>query len=516
MNLLILDKKFSLVYYNDYHITMLEGVTMAIWGEVSYKVKRAITFHKRFSVAELVDATDLSYGQVEQVVQRLIKQDYVRSLEDHELNPAEQALARRVGRPRKRYTLTEEPVKQEEFYAGVEAIASAERLSRAKERKPSTPYFNRAMQMIEAMERGAEPLSATRLEEATSFLAYGRDFESLIPEGAEIVQAHYDFAQARLEVLLKNYSKAEELLAQVEEAFRTAGLDEQVQKSIDLRFAFKVTQGFAEITDSIEQQADPWPALEALKRFICDFPSPSHFLLPLQQAIEAIGTAFEASLWLVTRWMPTIITTSNGNIGRWSEDLSAYICSKEKSIQKALELAPEKTRLAHLALYHCLSHEDAVDSVRINDLVKTCLERRLKHAPYQFVRPCLDLQEDLDSIATVRASRDWLQRALEILVDNAVQAMLEADSPEKRLTVTTQRVGRVVKISVTDTGPGIPRDLLKKLFKEPIYRPVRRGGTGIGLTLAQTIVETYGGDIRVESTTGDERTNTIIVLPIES
>jgi len=269
---------------------------MAIWGEVSYKVKRAITFHKRFSVAELVDATDLSYGQVEQVVQRLIKQDYVRSLEAHELNPAEQAVAQRVGRPRKRYTLIEDPVKREEFYAGVEAIASAERLSRAKERKPSTPYFNRAMQMIEAMERGTEPLSATRLEEATSFLAYGRDFEGLIPEGAEIVQAYYDLAQARLEALQGNYPQAEELLAQAEEAFQTAGLDEQVQRSIDLRLTFRATQGFVEVVNRIKQQADPTPALEALKHLIYDFPSPSYLLLPLQQAIEAVSTALWATM----------------------------------------------------------------------------------------------------------------------------------------------------------------------------------------------------------------------------
>ena len=279
---------------------------MAIWGEASYKVKRAITFHKRFSVAELVDATDLSYGQVEQVVQRLIKQGYVRPLEDHELNPAEQAVARRVGRPRKRYILTEDPAKREEFYAGVEAIASAERLSRARERKPSTPYFNRAMQMIEAIERGTEPPSTDRLEEVEALLAYGRDFEGLIPEGAEIVQAYYDLAQARLKALRGNYPQAEELLAQAEEAFQTAGLDKQAQRSIDLRLTFRATQGFVEVVNRIRQQADPTPALEALKRLIYDFPSPSYLLLPFRQAIEAIGAVSRTRALVVAREWPTV------------------------------------------------------------------------------------------------------------------------------------------------------------------------------------------------------------------
>lgn len=308
---------------------------MVIWGEASYKVKRAITFHKRFSVAELVDATDLSYGQVEQVVQRLIQQGYARPLEDHELNLAEQAIAGRVGRPPKRYTLTEDPVKREEFYAGVEAITSAERLSRAKERKPSTPYFNRAMQMIEAMERGAEPPSTARLEEAVALLVYGRDFEGLIPEGAEIAQAYYDLAQARLEALRGNYPQAEELLAQAEEAFQAAGLDEQVQRSIDQRLAFKVIQRLIWIKVMIERQADPRPALEALKRLIHDFPSPSYLSLPFQQAIEAIGAALETGVRVAARAMPTA-SISKETMGREPVDVEVYFPTKRESLPEGI------------------------------------------------------------------------------------------------------------------------------------------------------------------------------------
>jgi len=161
-----------------------------------------------------------------------------------------------------------------------------------------------------------------------------------------------------------------------------------------------------------------------------------------------------------------------------------------------------------------LSYEDAVDSVQINDLVKTYLERQWKHVRYRPVKLYYELQEDSDSIATVRASRQWLRRALEILVDNSVQAMLEADSPEKRLTVTTQLVGKTVEISVKDTGPGISKDVLEKLFREPIDKPVGSRGAGVGLILAQTIVQTYGGDIRIKLP-ADGGTNVVIILPVE-
>ena len=284
---------------------------MAVWGEVSYKVKKAIALRERFTVAELADATDLVYTQVEQAVQRLISQGYARPLEAHELKEAEQAAARRVGRPRKRYTLTEEPSKRGEFYASVEAIAAAERMSRARERKPSTPHFSRAMKVIEAMERGAEAVSTACLDEAAGLLAYGRDFEGLIPEGAEITQAHYDRALARLETLQGNYPRAEELLAQAEDAFRAAGLDEEVQRSIDLRLARQVTQGLMAIKPIIEHRADLGdlgPALERLERLVCDFPSRSYLLLPLRQVIEAmvavLGLAvreMQIAIWANTR-----------------------------------------------------------------------------------------------------------------------------------------------------------------------------------------------------------------------
>ncbi len=161
-----------------------------------------------------------------------------------------------------------------------------------------------------------------------------------------------------------------------------------------------------------------------------------------------------------------------------------------------------------------LSYEDAVDRVCINELLKTYLERQWRHVSYKPVELCFDLQEDLDSIAIVWASREWLRRGLEIVVDNSVWAMLETDSP-KHITVTTRLEGDVIEISIADTGTGIPDDVLQDLFKKPIDKPVGSRGAGIGLMLAQTIFQTYRGDIRVDST-GPEGTNVIIVLPVEA
>jgi GAF domain-containing protein len=161
-----------------------------------------------------------------------------------------------------------------------------------------------------------------------------------------------------------------------------------------------------------------------------------------------------------------------------------------------------------------LSYEDVVDSVKINDLVKTYLDRQWKLARYNPVHLAYDLQPDLDYSATIRASREWLRQAIEILVDNAVQAMLDAGSPRKQLQVTTRQVGAKVEISIADTGPGISDTIVAKIFREPIEKPVGSRGAGIGLMLAHTIIQAYAGDISIVSSDASG-TSIAIVLPIE-
>lgn len=189
------------------------------------------------------------------------------------------------------------------------------------------------------------------------------------------------------------------------------------------------------------------------------------------------------------------------------------------SVQKAKKeldrLENVVKRIKGIPITAPLSYEDAVGSVQINGLVKTHLERQWKHIRYKPIELRFDLQEDLDTRVTVRASPEWLRRALEILVDNSVYAMLDADSPKKQLTATTRLVGETVEISVSDTGPGIPESVLDKIFVEPIDKPVGSRGAGIGLILAQTIVQTYSGEIRVD-VPSDEGANIILTLPVEN
>jgi C4-dicarboxylate-specific signal transduction histidine kinase len=81
--------------------------------------------------------------------------------------------------------------------------------------------------------------------------------------------------------------------------------------------------------------------------------------------------------------------------------------------------------------------------------------------------------------------------------------------------ITYRLEGDEAMVVVTDTGSGIPEELLPRLCNEPIKKSKGTRGLGMGLLKAQTIAETYGGEIRIEAT-GPIGTSIVVLLPIET
>jgi signal transduction histidine kinase len=87
------------------------------------------------------------------------------------------------------------------------------------------------------------------------------------------------------------------------------------------------------------------------------------------------------------------------------------------------------------------------------------------------------------------------------LADNAVKHM-DAAREERRVDLSARATGDKVEIRVRDTGPGIPAEVLPRVF-EPFYRATSRpGGFGIGLETVKRLVQAHGGRIAVESEVG--------------
>ncbi|MCB0165919.1 MAG: hypothetical protein KDI79_16925 [Anaerolineae bacterium] len=113
----------------------------------------------------------------------------------------------------------------------------------------------------------------------------------------------------------------------------------------------------------------------------------------------------------------------------------------------------------------------------------------------------------------VNIPAQWLQVAMEKLVNNALKAMPEGG----RLTVATQQIDELAHITITDTGQrGIPDFALANFLKRPVRRPQgnKTPGTGKGVLIARFIACSYNGDLSLVYTGKGRGTQLLMTLPI--
>lgn len=117
-----------------------------------------------------------------------------------------------------------------------------------------------------------------------------------------------------------------------------------------------------------------------------------------------------------------------------------------------------------------------------------------------------------DDLPKVRVDIAAMSEALLNLLQNA----FHYTGPNKLITVRCQRRGPQVAISVSDNGPGIPKNEQRRVF-EKFYRltrpemPLQPPGTGLGLSMVQHIVAAHEGSVTVESEPGHGATFTVLL-----
>jgi PAS domain S-box-containing protein len=136
--------------------------------------------------------------------------------------------------------------------------------------------------------------------------------------------------------------------------------------------------------------------------------------------------------------------------------------------------------------------------VNINEVVATTLELRGYHLQTSNIEVTTELTPDLP--LTI-ADAGQLQQVFLNLIVNAETEMKLARGSGK-LTVKTQQVDDVLRISFKDDGPGIAEENLEKIF-DPFFTTRQVGqGTGLGLSVCYGIVSQHGGRIYAESKPG--------------
>lgn len=112
---------------------------------------------------------------------------------------------------------------------------------------------------------------------------------------------------------------------------------------------------------------------------------------------------------------------------------------------------------------------------------------------------------------SVLALPDQLRQAFTNVLMNAIQAMKGRGT----LRLSTALTDTFVVTTITDSGPGIPKQHLSRLF-DPFFTTKGQGeGSGLGLTVARRIIKKFGGDIRIQSEEG-QGTSCYVTLPAMS
>ena len=176
----------------------------------------------------------------------------------------------------------------------------------------------------------------------------------------------------------------------------------------------------------------------------------------------------------------------------------------------------EADRLTEL-VDNMLGPSRPLNTVSVN--VHKVLEHVSRIAKSAMAPAQVEMVRDYDlSLPAVDADEDQLIQALLNLVSNACIAL--EGVPEGRITLRTRALrqftiaGRrhrvVVQVDVVDNGPGIPEELIDRMFYPMISG--RRHGTGLGLAIAQNIVRRHNGLLECESRPG--RTQFSVILPL--
>ncbi len=189
-------------------------------------------------------------------------------------------------------------------------------------------------------------------------------------------------------------------------------------------------------------------------------------------------------------------------------DLDPKVASAVASIRTAAERC---ARIVKTFLAMARKQAPTRVPVRIEQLITSALDLLAYGLDSTGVQVTTHLPPDLPQTT---ADPDQLAQVFSNLITNAQQAMIGWGGPrELKISVEhDQRQGQL-RITVSDTGPGIPEDVRSRIF-DPFFTTKRAGsGTGIGLAVCRGIVEAHDGTIAIGAAPGGGA-SFVVTLPI--
>ncbi len=159
--------------------------------------------------------------------------------------------------------------------------------------------------------------------------------------------------------------------------------------------------------------------------------------------------------------------------------------------------------VSDLRTYSAQRHEE-IGPVDLQDVIETSInmaQNEIKHRA--------TLKRDFDDVPPVLGEPAGLgQIALNLLI-NAAHAIPDGSAHDHQIRARLRSDGKEVFFSVSDTGRGIPENLLNRIFDPFFTTKPQDQGTGLGLAICRNIAQRFGGEISVDTEVGKGTTFTV-------
>jgi len=191
------------------------------------------------------------------------------------------------------------------------------------------------------------------------------------------------------------------------------------------------------------------------------------------------------------------------------EDKEKVVKYAEDKLEKIKDEAFRVSRIIGRIMGYVRASKDDFASLSLNDLIEATLglvEHPIRQRQISVVK---EMPEDLPQIRGIAGE---LQEVFLNLFNNAIEAM--EGRPSGAISILANTLGsnpEMVEVKVSDTGCGIPRENLRKIFD--FLFTTKLQGTGVGLSVVYNTIKKHNGTIDVESEVG-KGTTFIIRLPV--
>lgn len=197
-------------------------------------------------------------------------------------------------------------------------------------------------------------------------------------------------------------------------------------------------------------------------------------------------------------------------------NLNVECCSKPglpaERIQYYLERYKSTAASARTILESLLVFARRSESVKKPGNLKKTLEATLQLIEGEVNRFGITIHPELHDVPEISYDSGQISQVVINLMSNARDALRDLKDREKQITLRLWDNSDKIQLEIGDNGPGIPPQILKRLF-EPFATTKPEGqGTGLGLSVCHGIIRNHGGDITV-TTAADKGTTWHITLP---